>query len=59
MLAYQLKARFDAGLVLTGQNDEGELIFIGTQKEWRLAEKLEDFYETYIQKEYDYEEWIK
>ena len=40
MLAYQLRAKFDAGLVLCGQNFDKELEFIGSRQQWEESEDI-------------------
>ena len=37
-----MHARFDAGLVLAGYNEDGEPEWIGTQEQWERAEELEN-----------------
>lgn len=44
MLAYQLKAKFDAGLVLSGRDEDGRFEFIGTVQQWDKAGQLEEIY---------------
>ena len=41
-LAHQLKAKFDAGLMLAGQEEDGSLKFTGTTEEFAEAERLEE-----------------
>jgi hypothetical protein len=42
--AYQLRAKFDAGLQLAGQDEDGELQFMGSREEFDQVEILEDTY---------------
>lgn len=43
--AHTLQNYFASGLVLAGQNEDGELEFIGTDKQWDKAKKLEFTYQ--------------
>jgi len=37
MKAYELKAIFEAGLQLCGQEEDGSLQFLGTKEQWQRA----------------------
>ena len=39
--AVELQAKFLAKLQIVGENAEGELEFMGTDQQWRAAEKFE------------------
>ena len=41
-IASEVKAKIDAGLTMCGQNEEGEIEWLGTKEEWRLAEDIQD-----------------
>ena len=43
--AYEILAKIQAGLVLGGQDDDGDLEWIGTRDKWQLARYLEDKFE--------------
>ena len=38
--AYELKAKFDAGLQLVGQEEDGKLEWVGSMNQWALADRL-------------------
>lgn len=42
--AHELQNRFRAGLVLCGQNADGELEWIGSKREWAEFRDLENDY---------------
>lgn len=44
-VAYMLRAKFNSGLVLSGQNSDGELEFVGTDDKFKKADELEKRYE--------------
>lgn len=44
-LAYEILAKDRAGLTLAGQDDDGDLEWIGTNDKWAEAERLESYYE--------------
>ena len=52
--AYELKAKFDAGLQLVGQEEDGSLMFEGSMNQWALADKLSGIeyieHATYVEK---------
>ena len=41
MLAYEFLARDRAGLTLVGRDEDGELEWIGTERQWGEAKRLE------------------
>jgi len=41
MMAYEILARINAGLQLCGQEDDGQLQWLGTFTEWQRVEKEE------------------
>lgn len=45
MLAYELNNKIKAGLTLCGQDEDGELEWVGDEKMWKLAEELNKEYE--------------
>jgi hypothetical protein len=42
MTAKEMNARMMAGLQMCGQNEDGELEWLGTVQEWQLSEKILD-----------------
>jgi hypothetical protein len=42
MLAKEITSKIEAGLQLAGQNEDGDLEWMGTAEEWRLSEDIED-----------------
>lgn len=43
-LSIEDRMRLDAGLIFTGLDDEGEPLFMGTDKEWKNYEILQENY---------------
>jgi hypothetical protein len=39
--AHELQNKFKSGLLITGENDEGELEWIGSQDRWKDLEEKE------------------
>lgn len=45
MMAYQLKAKFEADLQLVGQYEDNVLEWLGSKDSWREAHRLEEAFE--------------
>jgi hypothetical protein len=54
--AYEILCRDKAGLALCGQDDDGDLEWVGTREKWAEAERLESYYEQGLTppEEYDF-----
>jgi len=43
---YEIQAKIDAGLQMCGKNADGEIEWIGTREQWRLADDIIDAHDT-------------
>ena len=46
--ARELQAMFQGGLQITGEDEEGELMWIGTDEQWNKAKRLLTLYQTNV-----------
>jgi len=45
--ARELQAMFQGGLQITGEDDEGELMWMGSDEQWEKAKRLLNLMQTY------------